>query len=115
MSLTSSSGLASSVHGPLTAEACDPGATCDGSLQWLRKRRRARSVKSERSPGLPGGVEPSHFSEFAWCLLEMALATMALSREGRVERSLERQAPSVCLPEVRLAWSMWRGHSRPSS
>ena len=57
VSLTSSSGLASSVHGPLTAEACDPGATCFGSLQLWRGRRRARSVK---------------FSEFAWCLLEMA-------------------------------------------
>ena len=65
-------------------------------------------LESARSPGLPGGVETSHFSEFAWCLLEMALATMALSREGRVERSLERQAPSVCLPEMRLACSMWR-------
>ena len=52
-----SSGLASSVRGPLTAEACDPGATCFGSLQLWRGRRRARSVK---------------FSEFAWCLLEMA-------------------------------------------
>ena len=92
VSLTSSSGLASSVHGPITAEACDPGAMYVGSLQLWRRRRRARAVKSERfpglpggvetsltgnlesarSPGLPGGVETSRFSEFAWCLLEMA-------------------------------------------
>ena len=35
---------------------------------------------------------------------------MAFSRGGQAECSLERQLPSVSLPEARLAWSMC-GHS----
>ena len=47
VSLTSSSGLASSVHGPLTAEACGPGATCFGSLQLWRGRRRSKKETND--------------------------------------------------------------------